>query len=455
MALESVLSMSTSQALAGGAPEAAPRSSPARARRQHVFDVALVAGRPYYGYHAEERAFVRLSLYNPREVSRAALLMQSGAVLGRRWQPHEAHVPFLLQFKLDFNLYGMGWVRLSRGRFRTLPAEAHAGVDELPSQRAVGTPVGGRVADGAMASPAAAQVGVAQAGDGTVPDLITPASNLKTADVTTPLTTAPRSMTKHAGATSPATSARLWTRHASLPSDWTWDESAPPCQTTCELELDACVDAILNRDGLARVPLSEASPDTRLVESLAPMWAEEAARCGGAVPPRAPSPERDPQPLCEAIEATRAEFEAIALAQSAAAEPQALKEPVTPLSARPELQTPASQAPPPSTLLTQLATPANLVSVFETPSVRAGRARTVRGSEPASAEDRRLAKDERNLDDETAFIDTQVLAALFSQVSTRAGVRGQKDGLTNLLHTQSSSACNMQKSACVFLKTSS
>ena len=43
---------------------------------------------------------------------------QTGAVLGRKWQPHEAHVPYILQFKLDFSLFGMGFLRLSKGLFR-------------------------------------------------------------------------------------------------------------------------------------------------------------------------------------------------------------------------------------------------------------------------------------------------------------------------------------------------
>jgi hypothetical protein len=43
---------------------------------------------------------------------------QAGAVMGRRWQPHESHVPYLLQLKIDFNLAGMGWLRMGHARFR-------------------------------------------------------------------------------------------------------------------------------------------------------------------------------------------------------------------------------------------------------------------------------------------------------------------------------------------------
>jgi hypothetical protein len=44
--------------------------------------------------------------------------VQGGSVMGRVWQPHESHIPFLLQLKIDFNLAGMGWLRLSQARFR-------------------------------------------------------------------------------------------------------------------------------------------------------------------------------------------------------------------------------------------------------------------------------------------------------------------------------------------------
>ncbi|XP_063242557.1 uncharacterized protein LOC134542336 isoform X2 [Bacillus rossius redtenbacheri] len=51
-------------------------------------------------------------------VKRAAELLQSGAVLGHPLQPHEAHLPFLLQFMVDYNLHGMSPVLLGRAHFR-------------------------------------------------------------------------------------------------------------------------------------------------------------------------------------------------------------------------------------------------------------------------------------------------------------------------------------------------
>lgn len=38
--------------------------------------------------------------YNPQDVSRAAALLQAGTCMGRRFQPYESHIPFLLQIKV-------------------------------------------------------------------------------------------------------------------------------------------------------------------------------------------------------------------------------------------------------------------------------------------------------------------------------------------------------------------
>ena len=55
-----------------------------------------------------------LRRYNPTDVGRAAKLLQGGGVVGKNLQPFEAHVPFLLQLKIDLNLAGMGWLHLSQ-----------------------------------------------------------------------------------------------------------------------------------------------------------------------------------------------------------------------------------------------------------------------------------------------------------------------------------------------------
>ena len=51
-------------------------------------------------------------MFNPRFVRRAANLLQNGAILNKSFHPHESHVPYILQFMIDYNLYGMSFVHI-------------------------------------------------------------------------------------------------------------------------------------------------------------------------------------------------------------------------------------------------------------------------------------------------------------------------------------------------------
>ena len=64
-----------------------------------------------YGFHAHERLFVKISLYDTACVSRVRAALLSGGVAERTFQPFEAHVPFPLQAVMDLNLAGAGVAR--------------------------------------------------------------------------------------------------------------------------------------------------------------------------------------------------------------------------------------------------------------------------------------------------------------------------------------------------------
>lgn len=85
---------------------------------QHVFKITVVSGVPFYGYHEKERQFMKIYLYNPSMVKRVSELLQGGAVMNKCYQPHEAHVPYLLQLFIDYNLYGMNLIHLAAVKFR-------------------------------------------------------------------------------------------------------------------------------------------------------------------------------------------------------------------------------------------------------------------------------------------------------------------------------------------------
>nr|XP_020660991.1 DNA polymerase zeta catalytic subunit [Pogona vitticeps] len=85
---------------------------------QHVFKVSLVYGIPFYGYHEKERQFMKIYLYNPAMMKRVCELLQGGAIMNKIYQPHEAHIPYLLQLFIDYNLYGMNLINLAAVKFR-------------------------------------------------------------------------------------------------------------------------------------------------------------------------------------------------------------------------------------------------------------------------------------------------------------------------------------------------
>ena len=49
---------------------------------------------------------------------RLAELLLAGAVMNQVLQPHESHIPFPLQFMIDYNLFGMHHIHLSAVKFR-------------------------------------------------------------------------------------------------------------------------------------------------------------------------------------------------------------------------------------------------------------------------------------------------------------------------------------------------
>ncbi|KAG0296197.1 DNA polymerase zeta [Linnemannia gamsii] len=94
-------------------------------KSQYVAAITPIKGIPFYGYHVGYSYFLKIYLFNPDFESRIVELMRSGAVMRTVFQPFEAHVPFRLQFFIDYNLYGMGWLELEDALLRNnVPAAA-------------------------------------------------------------------------------------------------------------------------------------------------------------------------------------------------------------------------------------------------------------------------------------------------------------------------------------------
>ena len=86
--------------------------------QQHIFKIVEVRARPFYGYHPREHMFYKIFFYNPWLIKRAADILQNGAVMGRVLQPHFSHIPYTLQFMMDYNLQGMNMIHLRHCLFR-------------------------------------------------------------------------------------------------------------------------------------------------------------------------------------------------------------------------------------------------------------------------------------------------------------------------------------------------
>jgi DNA polymerase zeta len=271
---------------------AAERREPPR--RHHVSSVMLLKARPFYGYHEDDELFVRVDLLNPGEVTRAAALLQRKAVFDRAFAVHEAHVPFILQAMMDLNVAGMSLLALPAQRvvFRgELPDEprCHQRVQAVNGLDASG--------EAALAFGAAEVVPTPEGGSGasvgTPGPQVRPSLLLISARFVHVLTPP----------------AQVWTR-ACAASGRALCNRGMARQTTCELEADALFVDVLNRAEVLRVPLADATPDMQLMQSLAPLWAEErlrAAAAGLPLPRRGSSPERAPHAAeSDAVQRARA-----------------------------------------------------------------------------------------------------------------------------------------------------
>lgn len=80
--------------------------------------VVPVKGVPFYGFHVGYRYFLKIYTLDPKFTTRLVTLLRSGEIMKKKFIVYEAHIPFHLQFMLDFNLFGCGWVDVSKAKFR-------------------------------------------------------------------------------------------------------------------------------------------------------------------------------------------------------------------------------------------------------------------------------------------------------------------------------------------------
>ncbi|KAL7790723.1 hypothetical protein V8C37DRAFT_383740 [Trichoderma ceciliae] len=88
-------------------------------KAKFVARITLVKGIPFYGYFVGYKFFLKIYMFDPLVMTRLADLLQQGVIMKRKFQPYEAHLQYLLQFMIDYNLYGCDYVESSQTYFRS------------------------------------------------------------------------------------------------------------------------------------------------------------------------------------------------------------------------------------------------------------------------------------------------------------------------------------------------
>jgi len=105
---------------------------------RYVARITLVKGIPFYGFHVGYRFFLKIYMSNPIVMTRLADLLHQGVIMGRKFQPYEAHLQYLLQFMTDYNLYGCDYVEANKAFFRS-PVPDYDEDDHSPHRWHLGT----------------------------------------------------------------------------------------------------------------------------------------------------------------------------------------------------------------------------------------------------------------------------------------------------------------------------
>ncbi|KAI5948707.1 REV3 [Candida theae] len=97
--------------------------------RKYIANVSVCKAVPIYGFQLGYKLFYKISLLSPLYKNRLARMFQENKInldnfdqigeVKKSKEPayvYEAHLPFLLQFLTDFNLYGCGWLVVDRDK---------------------------------------------------------------------------------------------------------------------------------------------------------------------------------------------------------------------------------------------------------------------------------------------------------------------------------------------------
>lgn len=85
---------------------------------KYIANVSVVKGVPFYGFHVGYSFFYKISLLDAGFVNRLSDLIRNGKMFNKKVETFESHIPYLLQFSADFNLFGCSWMDFDQCFFR-------------------------------------------------------------------------------------------------------------------------------------------------------------------------------------------------------------------------------------------------------------------------------------------------------------------------------------------------
>ena len=87
-------------------------------KKELFYNLSVVYAKDFYGSHFKEEAFIKITLIDPKDVKRVVMILLSGVINDSIYQPFESHIPYLLHFFIDYNLYGMNFMYFKNPLFR-------------------------------------------------------------------------------------------------------------------------------------------------------------------------------------------------------------------------------------------------------------------------------------------------------------------------------------------------
>ncbi|CAD5223802.1 unnamed protein product [Bursaphelenchus okinawaensis] len=89
-----------------------------------ITEISEFNARSIYGYYENKCYFVRISFRHIKYVKIITKLLQDEAINDSNFQPYLSHIPFILQFFIEYSIFGMGMIKFKKVLFRKPPSSA-------------------------------------------------------------------------------------------------------------------------------------------------------------------------------------------------------------------------------------------------------------------------------------------------------------------------------------------